>query len=83
MYSFSPSSISTGFDHARMAAQLAKRLADHVRCEVGTHRIAAFFAHIESIAFGIERGHRVQQGLGFLGRKLAREKEITVTVKLG
>ena len=71
------------FDHARMAAQLAKRLAHHVRRKIGAHCIAAFFAHIESIPFGVELGHGVQQGLGFLRRKLTREKEITVTVELG
>ena len=69
-------------DHARVPRQRAELFAHHVRGKVGAHRVTAFFAHVEGIAPLVERGHCVEQVLGFLRRKKAGEEKITVAVKL-
>ena len=72
-----------GLNHARMACQLGKGLAVHVRGKVGAHRVLALLADVVVGASAVDLGHSVAQRLCFFRCKQAGEKQVAVAVELG
>ena len=70
------------FDHARMACKPSIHVVIQVGSKVGAHHAAGFFAHVLGPLLGIDRRHLVGQTANFFRGEEAREKQVSITVKL-
>jgi len=66
-----------------MARQFGKRLAVQMRRKVGSHRVLAFFAHIESFLTAVKVRNLLNHHAGFFRTEKSGEKQIALFVKLG